>query len=121
MTKEEILFLLNAGFTVSEIQAMKEAPQPATQAAPQPDPQPATQAAPQPDPQPATQAAPQPDPQPAPAAPTLEQQLTDLKNEIASLRGSVQDRNRLSNVIEIPQKKTTFEEDIEAMIEEVTK
>ena len=97
MTKEEILFLLNAGFTVSEIQAMKEAPQPATQAAPQPD------------------------PQPAPAAPTLEQQLTDLKNEIASLRGSVQDRNRLSNVIEIPQKKTTFEEDIEAMIEEVTK
>ena len=72
MNKEQITFLMNAGFSMDEIMQMQN---------PSHDPQPA----PQPDPQPA----PQPDPQPD----QTNQQILQLTQAVADLTALVQKNN----------------------------
>lgn len=92
MNQEDILALVRAGFTRSEILAMQApAADPAT-AEPQPDPEPAL-AAPQPEPEPAP-AAPQPDP--APAAQPAQPSNQDVLAAINSLTAAIQNINRNS-------------------------
>ena len=57
MNKEQIEFLLNAGFSMDEIMARFSAPAPAPAPAPGPAPAPAPEPAPNPDPLPASMAA----------------------------------------------------------------
>lgn len=104
MDKAQIEFLLKAGYTLTEIMQMGT-PAPADPALADPAPAPA--------PAPA-------DPAPASAPSTVDAQLTALKTEIAQLRTALHDRNRQQTVIEPSPKQTTFEEDIEQMIKEVT-
>lgn len=101
MDKAQIEFLLKAGYTLTEIMQM------GTPAQADPSPAPA-------DPAPA----PAPSSDPAPS--TVDAQLTALKTEIAQLRTALHDKNRQQTVIEPSPKQTTFEEDIEQMIKEVT-
>ena len=96
MNQEDILALVRAGFTRSEILAMQTPAAEPAPAEPQPDPEPAP-AAPQPDPEPAP-AAPQPEPapaapQPAPAAQPSNQ---DVLAAINSLTAAIQNINRNS-------------------------
>ena len=84
MNQEDILALVRAGFSRSEILAMSQPAEPAP-AAPQPDPEPAP-AAPQPDP---TPAAPQPAPDPQPSN-------QDVLAAINSLTAAIQNINRNS-------------------------
>ena len=66
MTKQEIEFLRNAGFTLAEIMAMQPAADPAPEPAPAPAADPKPEPAPVPsDPAPAPAPAPSPDPQAA--------------------------------------------------------
>lgn len=77
MNKEQITFLMNAGFSMDEIMQMQN---------PSHDPQPAPQPAPQPDPEPA--------PQPAPQQPNqTEQQIRQLTQAVADLTALVQKNN----------------------------
>ena len=98
MNQEDILALVRAGFSRSEILAMQAPAAEPAPAAPQPDPEPAP-AAPQPDPEPApAPAAPQPEPapaapQPAPAAQPSNQ---DVLAAINSLTAAIQNINRNS-------------------------
>lgn len=103
MDKAQIEFLLKAGYTLTEIMQM------GTPAPADPAPAPA-------DPAPAPAPAPTGDPAPS----TVDAQLTALKTEIAQLRTALHDKNRQQTVIEPSAKQTTFEEDIEQMIKEVT-
>lgn len=103
MDKATIEFLRSAGYTLQEIMSMDAATQ-----APAQEPQ----QIPIPDPKPAASDAPAQDP--------LEEKLTALRNEIAQLRGSMQAQNRQQTVIEPVPKQTSFTEDIEQMIKEVT-
>ena len=98
MNQEDILALVRAGFSRSEILSMSQPAEPAP-AAPQPDPEPAP-AAPQPDPEPAP-AAPQPEPtpaapQPAPAAQPAQPSNQDVLAAINSLTAAIQNINRNS-------------------------
>ena len=72
MNKEQITFLMNAGFSMDEIMQMQN---------PSHDPQPA----PQPDPQ--------PDPQPAQQPNQTEQQIRQLTQAVADLTALVQKNN----------------------------
>ena len=58
MTFDQLLQLLDAGFTKEEIMALTGAPAPQTEPAPQPEPAPQTEPAPQPEPAPQTEPAP---------------------------------------------------------------
>ena len=60
MTFDQLMKLLDAGFTKSEILALNGTPAPAPQPEPEPEPQPEPAPAPQPEPEP------QPEPAPAP-------------------------------------------------------
>ena len=106
MNQEDILALVRAGFSRSEILAMQTpaAPQPEpAPAAPQPapaEPQPDPEPAPQPEPEPAP-AAPQPEPapaapQPAPAAQPAQPSNQDVLAAINSLTAAIQNINRNS-------------------------
>lgn len=90
MNQEDILALVRAGFSRSEILAMQaNAAEPAP-AEPQPDPEPA----PQPEPEPAPAA---PQPEPAPAAPQPAQPSNqDVLTAINSLTAAIQNINRNS-------------------------
>ena len=85
MNQEDILALVRAGFTRSEILAMQAPAAEPAPAEPQPDPEPAP-AAPQPEPAPAA-------PQPAPAAQPSNQ---DVLAAINSLTAAIQNINRNS-------------------------
>lgn len=87
MNKEQITFLMNAGYSLDEIMQMQN-PSHDPQPAPQPDPEPAPQPDPQPDPQPA----PQPN-QPAPQPNQTEQQIRQLTQAVADLTALVQKNN----------------------------
>lgn len=94
MNQEDILALVRAGFSRSEILAMQTPAADPAPAAPQPDPEPA----PQPDPEPA---APQPEPapaapQPAPAAQPAQPSNQDVLAAINSLTAAIQNINRNS-------------------------
>ena len=51
----------------------------------------------------------------------FDKMLADFKKELSDMREEMHKQNRARNVIEETPKQTTFEEDIEKMIEEVTK
>ena len=87
MNQEDILALVRAGFSRSEILSMSQPAEPAP-AAPQPDPEPAP-AAPQPEPTPAA-------PQPAPAAQPAQPSNQDVLAAINSLTAAIQNINRNS-------------------------
>lgn len=96
MNPEDILALVRAGFSKSEILSMTSAADPTP--APQPDPEPTP--APQPDPEPAP-AAPQPDPtpaapQPAPAPQPAQPSNQDVLAAINNLTAAIQNINRNS-------------------------
>lgn len=102
MTVQEILKLVDAGFTADEIRNIDGSAQPDLQPDPQPapvpDPQPAPAPDPQPDPQPAPvpdpQPAPAPDPQPVPAAPQWFQDFLVRHNEdMAAMQRALQITN----------------------------
>ena len=92
MNQEDILALVRAGFSRSEILAMSQPAEPAP-AEPQPDPEPA----PQPDPEPAP-AAPQPEPTPAAPqpAPAPQPSNQDVLAAIQGLTAAIQNINRNS-------------------------
>ena len=95
MKKETIKFLLKNGFTLDDIAEMEpQSPEPVKEPEPTKEPEPAK---------------------------TVESMLESLKQEISELRSNLHAQNRAQNVIENPPKQITFEEDIEKMIEEVTK
>lgn len=90
MNQEDILALVRAGFTRSEILAMQAPAAEPAPAEPQPDPEPA----PQPEPEPAPAA---PQPEPAPAAPQPAQPSNqDVLAAINSLTAAIQNINRNS-------------------------
>ena len=101
MNPEDILALVRAGFTRSEILAMQTPAAEPAPAAPQPEPAPAApQPAPQPEPEPAP-AAPQPEPapaapQPAPAVQPAQPSNQDVLAAINSLTAAIQNINRNS-------------------------
>ena len=96
MNQEDILALVRAGFTRSEILAMQTPAAEPAPAEPQPDPEPAP-AAPQPDPEPAP-AAPQPEPTPAAPqpAPAPQPSNQDVLAAINNLTAAIQNINRNS-------------------------
>ena len=93
MNQEDILALVRAGFTRSEILAMQTPAAEPAPAEPQPDPEPA----PQPEPEPAP-AAPQPEPAPAAPqpAPAPQPSNQDVLAAINSLTAAIQNINRNS-------------------------
>ena len=78
MNKEQIEFLLNAGFSMDEIMARFSAPAPAPAPAPEPAPAPAPEPAPAPAPAPV----PEPAPNPLPASMAA---IESAMNEIAAM------------------------------------
>lgn len=88
MKLEEIMALVNAGYTKEEIAALEQPANPEPAPAPTPEPEPAP--APQPEPAPA----PTPTPAPEPAQPTM----ADLMQSIAKLTSAVQ-ANAIANSI----------------------
>lgn len=108
MTAQEIIQLLQGGFTHDEIIALTQTP-----AAPAPDPIPAPAPAPEPQPSPADESAPSPVPAPAPAtapepAPAADQPdmvklfqsmmaaQTEMQKQMATLTGAIQ-ANAIAN------------------------
>ena len=105
MKPEELLKLVNAGFTKQEIMAMfGTAPEPAPAPAPEPAPAPAPAPAPDPEPEPA--AAPAPDP--------ASEAIAKLTQQVSNLTSIVQRSNLLMS--EQPVIKDTKPEDIIASI-----
>ena len=105
MTKEDVLKLVNAGFTKDEIIAL------VGPTAPDPKPEPAQAPAPAPEPEPAP--APEPAPQPAPA-PQQADAISALTQQVANLTALVQKSNMLR--MEQPEIKPESAEDIIANI-----
>lgn len=85
MTVDQIIKLIDAGYTAAEIKAMEAAPDPKPEPAPAPDPKPEPTPAPDPTPEPA----PAPDPTPTPAPDPLDaikaqlEGLTDVVGKIS--------------------------------------
>lgn len=99
MTFEQLMKLLDAGFTKQEIMALNGTPAPAPQPEPKPDPK--TAPAPQPDPEP------QPDPAPAP------------QNDQAAILAKLEELNQTiirSNINNSRQPETESVDDILATI-----
>ena len=92
MKNEEVLKLVEAGFTAAEIRAMQNAAPDPAPAAPDPDPVPADPEPKAPDPAPA----PAPDPNPAPAGPDP---LDAIKQQIQGLTDVV---DRMSKALIMP-------------------
>lgn len=88
MKLEEVMALVNAGYTKEEIAAMEQPTDPTPAPAPTPEP------APQPTPEPVPAPAPAPTPAPEPAQPTM----ADLMQSIAKLTSAVQ-ANAIANSI----------------------
>ena len=93
MNQEDILALVRAGFTRSEILAMQTPAAEPAPAEPQPDPEPAPQLEPEPAP-----AAPQPEPTPAAPqpAPAPQPSNQDVLAAIQGLTAAIQNINRNS-------------------------
>lgn len=106
MKPEDILKLVNAGFSKSEILAI--CGQQVQEAAPAPEPEPA----PAPDPVPDT--VPDPEPQPAPAPDPASEAIAKLTQQVTNLTNLVQKSNLLRS--EQPAIKETKPEDIIASI-----
>ena len=105
MTFEQLIKLLDAGFTKDEIMALNGTPAPAPQTEPEPDPEPAPQPEPEPDPEPA----PQPEPAPAPAP----------QNDQAAILAKLEELNQTiirSNINNSRQPETESVDDILATI-----
>lgn len=100
MTAQEIIQLLQGGFTHDEIMALTQAPAaptpdpvPAPAPAPEPQPTPVDEPAPAPVPAPAPTPAPEPTPEPAPAADQIDKLLkanADLQKQVAHLTSTIQ-------------------------------
>ena len=104
MNKEQITFLMNAGFSMDEIMQMQNPshdPQPDPEPAPQPDPEPA----PQPDPQPA----PQPE-APAPEPSPQDQRIRQLTQAVADLTALVQKNNITGMQFGAPQPERSVDD-----------
>lgn len=109
MKPEELLKLVNAGFTKQEIMAMfGNAPEPAPAPAPEPAPAPDLAPAPAPDPEPKPEPAAAPVPDPAAEA------IAKLTQQVSNLTSIVQRSNLLMS--EQPVIKDTKPEDIIASI-----
>lgn len=90
MTVQEIMKLLDAGFTAEEIRNLNGSAQPDPAPDPQPDPQPDSA----PDPQLDSQPEPAPDPEPAPAAPAWFEEFVKRNNEeMAAMQRALQITN----------------------------
>ena len=103
MTFEQLMKLLDAGFTKEEIMALNGTPAPAPQ--PEPDPEPQPEPAPAPQPEPAH--APQPEPAPAP------------QNDQAAILAKLEELNQTiirSNINKSSQPDTESVDDILATI-----
>lgn len=110
MKPEDILTLLQAGYTKAEIDAMS-APSPAGLPAPDPEPAPA----PVPDPEPAPAPTPDPEPAPAPApAPDYGAMIAQLTAQVSGLTKAVQIANLKGT--NLPPEKTETAEDILAKL-----
>lgn len=96
MNKEQITFLMNAGFSMDEIMQMQN---------PSHDPQPA----PQPDPEPAPQPAPQPE-APAPEPSPQDQQIRQLTQAVADLTALVQKNNITGMQFGAPQPERSVDD-----------
>ena len=103
MTKEDVLKLVNAGFSKDEIIAL------VGPSVPDPKPEPAPSPTPEPEPTPA----PEPAPQPAPA-PEQADAIAALTQQVANLTALVQKSNMLR--MEQPEVKPESAEDIIANI-----
>lgn len=95
MNKEQITFLMGAGYTLEEIMQM-QTPQPA------PDPQPEPQSAPDPKPEPQPAPDPKPEPQPDQSA-----QIQQLSAAVAQLTKLVQNSNITGMQFGSPQPERT--------------
>lgn len=105
MKPEELLKLVNAGFTKQEIMAMFGT---ATDLAPEPEPAPA------PEPEPAPALEPEPEPAVAPAPDPAAEAIAKLTQQVSNLTSIVQRSNLLMS--EQPVIKDTKPEDIIASI-----
>lgn len=96
MRYEEIINLLDRGFTPDQITALTGAP------APDPEPAPAD---PEPDPEPTPA-----DPEPAPADPEPDPEITGLRSEIENLKKQLQAQNiKTQSVSILPGDRETVE------------
>ena len=101
MKKETIKFLIKNGFTIDEIADMEtEKAENEPEKKPEPKPESVKE---------------------EPKKESVEDMIAALRKEISDLRETTHAQNRARNVIEETPKQLTFEEDIEKMIEEVTK
>jgi len=103
MTFEQLMKLLDAGFTKAEIMALNGTQEPAPQPEPEPAPQPEPEPAPQPEPEP------EPEPEPAPAP----------QNDQAAILAKLEELNQTiirSNINHSKQPETESVDDILATI-----
>ena len=92
MTGDQVLKLLESGFTVDEIRKMHE-PAPEPQKDPQPEPQKDPQPEPQKKPEPERQQEPAPEPQKEPEPSETEKRLGALETSIEKLVKTLQESN----------------------------
>ena len=97
MTAQEILTLVNAGYTKEEIESWNQEPQPTPEPLPNPEPQPNPE--------------PNPEPQPNPEIDALKQELTNTQKQLQDLVKQMQANNRNTASVNITpaddlQKKT---------------
>ena len=111
MNTEQILALVNAGFTKQEILTMAAAAAPDPEPAPEPVPAPPAEAVPEPEPVPEPVPAAEPKPEPEPEkGPTL----ADVLAGITKLTGAIQANAIASSVV--PQQPRETAEDMIAQI-----
>ena len=92
MTGDQVLKLLESGFTAEEIRKMQK-PAPEPQPDPQPDPQPEPQQDPQKEPEPERQQETAPEPQKDPEPTETDKRLDALETSIAKLVKTLQESN----------------------------
>ena len=104
MDKAKIEFLIKNGFTIDEIMKLE------SESKPEPETKPETKQETKTETKPETKT----------ESDNIAKMLSDLKSELTEMRNAMHTENRLNTAIDKQQKQTSFEEDIETMISEVT-
>ena len=111
MTAQEILALVNAGYTKEEIESWNQEPQPTPEPQPNPEPNPEPTPEPQPNPEP------NPEPQPNPEIDALKQELTNTQKQLKDLVKQMQANNRNTASVHITPNDELQKKTDEAMAE----
>ena len=115
MTVDQIMKLLDAGYTKEEIAALTSNPEPAPEV--KPEPEPAPEVKPEPEPAPEVKPEPSPEVKPEPAEDQTGVRLDALEKSIASLIKTIQVSNvNNKNIQTLPTDSTKIVDDAMASI-----